>query len=313
MKSLLFPRVTAIAVISCLLFTCKNKGNTDQATDLPAAAVSSESVVIQERGLMDVVYYVFEEFNARMVVPEAWMDETRLTKSLIADCDSCEARYIVSYTGTTCSKEDFLGAIDVYTTTQWNAIPQENQVLYAKVADVNGYVYGYRPAPSNPYDEKSEEGIAFQVHMITMDMANEVIIIDKLFPYTIKLDEGAWCTASTEEGGMLAQDKDGLSIRFGTSTAGVGHGLNTINDVKKFIIKPDKTAVVLPEPSQIGGFDAICYESNEMNEMESACVAYIQTGKEDLKILIVGGEKNQLRQIRKAFKEACANFQPKFF
>lgn len=133
----------AIVAVSSLLFACKNKqAEIDKTVEQPPIAVCPEPEAMEiniENGPMDVPYLVFNEFDARMVIPEKWMDDCIFTKGTTDNCDDCTAEYTATYG----SNNDFLGAIDVFTTAQWSAIPNDNKGIYVNIADVNGYVYGY--------------------------------------------------------------------------------------------------------------------------------------------------------------------------
>lgn len=305
---------TVLIACLCLLIisagSCKNP-NKNNTTDASADSTATQLVTAQsdiEVGYLDATYFRFKDFHTRMAIPKAWQEGAAIQKEPSND-DGASAEYKITFTGQYQKENQYLGSIYVFTPAQWEAVEADQKGMYALLGETEGNQYVYKSTQSNPYGSETDAGKEFDAHVILMPNAKSLIRIEKEFPLTVNLDKRDWEADYTLEGGIGAQNNDGLSLSLATSTVS-GRGLKSIADVKSQVIQTDKTAKLLKDaPTTIGGYNAVCYTTNAMSGMEYACVAYIQTSPEDFKVLVVGGNNDRSDKINSAFKDICKQIE----
>ncbi len=123
--------------------------------------------------------FIFDGFNTQMTLPEAWHSGVLLKKNADQLSDNCSAEYIVTFTGSDGKKNEYLGSISIFSSSEWAAVPVEWKGIYVKIAEIDGNLYCYKSNQSNPFAEASVAGQEYDSHFISMDKAQTLIVIKK--------------------------------------------------------------------------------------------------------------------------------------
>jgi hypothetical protein len=160
---------------------CKeNKTNASEKSE--SASKSNESVLSPNLGNIEsdknVAYFEFKGFDTRMPLPEVWQNNVSIEKTEKPNAD-CLAEYEIFYDNKEKNIHSPLGAIYIFSENQWKSVPENEKGIYVQVGNINNNIYTYVSVQSNPFDPQSENGKAFESHVIFMNRATHFITIEK--------------------------------------------------------------------------------------------------------------------------------------
>ncbi len=127
--------------------------------------------------------YEFTEYGAKMTLPDAWKEDVIIQK---LDNNKSKPPYRAAYGALFAPPEkkaegkQYVAVVKVYEETAWQDLADADKVKETELATVGGYVYCYVPAQTNPFDDDSEEGEAFEDMALPATKAKETIKIEKM-------------------------------------------------------------------------------------------------------------------------------------